>query len=927
MRARKVVGRKVVGIIVAVLGAVASVLGVIGFFASDYPNLIFAKPLAEPILRKDDQSISWDLLDNAGGYELEIVQGEYKKTITLSGSESSYQPTELTSGALTATLKAISNSKKFKNSISDEYIFYQLPAPSNIVFSPNDSSLAWNEITQSGSDISYQVFIRDPQDTLIETLDTNRTVLSTYPEGIIHLSLRSLSTNISDDVLTSKSSELRIANRFRASFSNNVLSWNSLKGATGYQVWAGANYSDNLASTVTSYNLNNLLGFEDQTATITVKALMGETAITYPYSNGLTVGHPGLITEAAYDSKSQILDWTATSNAELYDVYLNNSFKATTKASNLFIDNEPGYYEARITPRITSIDALSGIAKTFRFVHNLTPILNGTILSWPSVANGSYRLNIEGQVDPINVGTATSYNLLNANLPIGHSKVIVELLLNDKIIDMPFYSEITISKAAPVENISYDGTSLNWAASANAVSYVLEINEQVLLMPSTTRTYNLSGYAAGIYKISVRPIINLEEYFQEKHEITIAHKFQLSYSDNMLSWNSFEGAKYRLLINDDVVNAINVNQSTNYDANLLPLNTGVNTIKVIVLIDDREVEFGQSNDISVTKLGSINNLSYQNKTVSWDNIPNATGYRVAINDVDIGIQPGPSFDFTNYSSAIYEVKVTPVGDSSSLTALPSTITFVHNLTLQYNDNILSWGEISGATYSLIYGSANEEVLLDSNLSVDLRTLSGVIPGLNNFAVKVSIAGKILNFPLSETKQLTKLTPVTNITYVGGEFHWQSINSGVTYGVNLNDNVTNVSETKLSHSLVLGLNAVSITAKKEGPYIDSDPTSQEFTTTQLANPNVTVTRHTTFTNMWNIAVGPVEGANNYLVRVDKYSDETNFTTVNVTFSQAIKMSQLFDFAGLTKVIITVIAKGDGTDVLILDSSPVIITKVL
>ena len=828
--------------------------------------------LDNPLIYSENNFIKWNSIENASKYTVKVNNGqEFDKTI---GSEeiNTDNGSLFNSGFNTVEITAVGLNRFFIDSSTSEN-FYKLPSITGVNYDIETKLLTWDSIAiNTIPNIEYVVTINLPTEQQTAVSAINRLNFSEYETGVLSASIKA--TSNLDFVLDSKATVYNFAHQFDVRYEDDFLRWNALPGATAYRVYADNQYIE-LGSNVTSHNVKNWNLFTPGIKQLEVRPMSG----TQEFNTRIfTVGKPGPITQLQYDLDTNSIVWSSSTSSEKFDVYVNGAFKESRLPNNrtYLLNENPGLYEISVKPIIESVSSVSSDFKTIYVVHDVQSELIGSSLTWESIQGATYRLHITGRETPISVNT-NSYDLNLANLPSGESEIRVEVVKVGTFIDYPFSAPKLVYKSNPINAISYNNGLITWTASSNATDYLVTVDGNEIAGPHLTRSIDISTYSTGLYTISVTPLLP-NGLPQVAKTMRIVHGLNLSLNNDVFSWDVISNVTYSLVVNgNDVQLPSNTQSSIAFSA--LNLLTGTNNIKVRVTDNVGIIDYPFSNEISAVKLGAVTNVIYNGTQVNWDAVTNVNQYEIFVNDVSQGFVSTTHYDVSNQTVGFYKLDILPVGSlPNSLTGLKSSISFIHGFTIAYNEGTLSWANIDNATYTLIYGQSNTEVSLSQNTSVDLKTLTTLPAGLHNFKIKVTIQGETnIQSPYSNTITMTKLAPVTNLTYSSGKLSWASPESEVSFQVNLNGTLQSTNTTEFTTSLLLGDNSVSIVTTKAGLFLPSEPVTNTISTSRLATPTISITRHPTITTIWYVNVPLVQNASRVEVVIRYYTDATTFTT--------------------------------------------------
>ncbi|AEI46318.1 OmpL47-type beta-barrel domain-containing protein [Paenibacillus mucilaginosus] len=284
------------------------------------------------------------------------------------------------------------------------------------------------------------------------------------------------------------------------------LSWSSVYGATGYQVYEiGEGQLKPLAkSTTTSYTLNNLAegSYTYVVSTLSAEGESGPSApvqvdVVYP-----EMAAPATLTHTIQNGNDVVLSWGSSANAQTYSLYSisadgNASLITTTAARTFTITNtQAGTY----TYAVSAVNSLYGESQRSNPLQVTvgTPVMaaptnpaytlsNGSdvTLRWNSAAYAnSYKVYqiIDGQ--PVLQKTVTTTSAVFTALPAG-----------DYTYEIRSYSD-RFGESAEGAKVSFTVSSITMLAPTNFAAKIQNVNDIVL---TWTGAANATGYK--VYQI------------------------------------------------------------------------------------------------------------------------------------------------------------------------------------------------------------------------------------------------------------------------------------------------------------------------------------------------------------------------------------------------------------------------------------------
>lgn len=694
-----------------------------------------------------------------------------------------------------------------------------MEGPKNITFqmtNGNDLTLTWQAVSYANRYTIYQV--TNGEEVLKDTVTTTSTKFTNMSDGDYVYKIYA----ISDRFGTSTGSEISVtvspvvmeapatATAKVQNVNDVILNWSSVPYATAYRIYQVTGGEKELKGTYTTLSASFLkLAGGDYTFEIySYSDRFGESA------NGaqvkFTVATVTMAPPASFTSKIQnlndiVLTWSPVTNAENYKVYqiidgeriLKTTITGTTTS---FINQPAGDYVFEVTAyssRFGESPATDALKVTLEPVIIEKPatlthtILNGNdiVLKWDAAANATnYRVYqvINGQKVNKYTGTATtvtfpnspageySYLVYTYNSRFGESKEGTELTFN------LVHPAILSPTGASYEISSPTGFKLSWDAAEYATNYkVYQITSDSKIYKNTySTTYaTFNNMAPGEYTFEIHT--NSTRFGESKlgsrvtvvltgQEMEVPGNFKQTITngnDIKLSWDAVQYA-----------DSYKVYKVTNGERTLLRTQTALTLSYTNQPEGDYHYEvtsysklLGESpaSEVKFTlafpKMEAPNNLkgpisSFNNITLGWDTVTNATGYNV--------------YEVINGEEVLVKAVSTTTYTLSRVTEGTHTY-LVRSYSSRFGESAEASEIKVEITFPEIAAPANLTHTIENGNDIKLTWTS--VPYANSYKIYQITA---------EGKELLKTVTTTSHTFTNqpeGNYHYEVISASTLYG--------------------------------------------------------------------------------------------------------------------------------------------------
>ncbi|MDS0525843.1 hypothetical protein NNC19_09155, partial [Clostridium sp. SHJSY1] len=508
------------------------------------------------------------------------------------------------------------------------------------------------------------------------------------------------------------------------------LTWSSVYGATGYNIYQITEGQLNLISKTTSTNYSiNSLSEGSYSYVVSTLSSDGESGPCAPVSVNIVYPNmtaPTTLTNTIRNGNDIVLNWTSTSYAQSYNIYSigendEKTLLMSTPSQTYTITNAPeGTYKYAVSA-VNSVYGESSISTPLQVdvafpkinapANLIYRINNGSnvLLNWSSVSYANsyevYEL-IDGQ--EILKSTVTTTTATLSNEKVGNHEYVVyavnthfgksagsklSAVVSAQTMQAPTNFTYTISNST---NIALRWSSVTYATGYNI--YQVSNGNKVLVsqVPGTSVSY--TNLPAGDYVYEIHSYSDIFGESPEGSQVTtslgvkmqapsnLAHKINNG-NDIILTWDSIPNAtQYKVYI---IKNGTKTLQSTITSTTITYSNMVAGDYSYEV--DSYSPSYGESpegSQISFTlaypKMQAPENLKQTlvnatSFTLNWDPVDYATSYKVyqIVNGTKIlkNTLSGTSTAFTNIAPGDYSYEVHSYSNKFGESTEGSSITF------------------------------------------------------------------------------------------------------------------------------------------------------------------------------------------------------------------------------------------------------------
>jgi hypothetical protein len=524
-----------------------------------------------------------------------------------------------------------------------------------------------------------------------------------------------------------------------------------------------------------------------------------------------------------YNFTSSILSWDSVENATSYTISIVSSPSAT------YTSNIPSYYypttssfQVRIKSNANndfSESLLSSMVNIY-FLNAPTNLrIDDGALRWDLIPNAvSYEVLEENSGIPTIV-TSNVFTAINSGVDLSFK---VRAVGNStRIKTSPYSSALRFTLLDSPQDLDFNKGSnlLTWSPVNGAEGYKIIINDEENAQGTTNTTYSFTpgprtyeikviATSEGSNLVNSKPsiinLVRLPSVSLSSVAITEKDTGETFISFNPVNLNPNPSISYKVMVNGfqlQGVEAIDGKVEVGYT-----FNEGDSTISITAVapttasISSNGIKTYYFDsipaDFSTNKLTSPTNLKIEDDTFKWDSVPNASSYGISFSGSEVFSTNDTSYSFASQPNegGNFTAKVKSIGNQGSFISsnfsqeLPFRVLpkiLISSFT--FNNDILQWASVQGATSYLVY--INENTPLSSNTnSINLQSSSA-----NNFRIQIKALGNgslnILGSLLSDPYIINRLNkPLNYQLNVNGVLTWNSVENARRYVINLNNEI-------------------------------------------------------------------------------------------------------------------------------------------
>lgn len=841
-------------------------------------------------LRISGQSIVWDAVRGATEYSVSI-NGKNSTVSSNSLSIANFLP------GMNFEIKVMAHSGTKKSEWSQPYVYSNcevLPIPDGLYIA--NGFLQWTHILNSSGyivEVNGQWF---ETGTNAFSLFAQTTPIFNKP-GTYAIRVFAKGKTLADSNWTASViyTVTKMAAPAEIRLNEGELTWSAVEDATGYVLEINGVRKNMGQST------HYFVGYEPDLYNLRVQALgNGWSVLNSDFSETLNhsvilLGNPENLQINGYT-----LSWDNIEHTVVYEIDVNGTIYTSTKNSfSLAAFITPNNYTVKVRA-VGNGDSIldSDWSETKDYLVSLklnSPFIVGVTdgtLAWTEVPNATaYVLEINGV--RTNVGLDTRYYL--GYEPNVYSIKLQALGNGWCYFDSEFSGAFnhTVVKTLKPANIKFDNGVMSWDAVDYAVRYIVEINatEYTVL----TNSFSLAAFTTpNVYAVKLKAIGNgstsLDSEWSDTKYYTVSVKLtkpaNLKITSGLLSWDSSGNNVTAYIVS---INGTQHNASAN-SYSLIGLQPDTYTIRVMAAgnnITYIDSDWSDAASYTVNRLAPPSDPVIDGPEITWDGVPQATGYTVEVNGVKTDVSV-TSFSFAGLTPGEYTVRITALGNgtdnlnsdwSGELSYTVYRLGIPEDILV--NDTTLIWNSSSamlraprlpeGVVGYCVEVNGVEHIVENTNFS-----LLGLEPGI--YSIRIKALGDNINYYDSDfsgyvTYTVYRLDTPTGFTISSGIISWAPVANSNGYIISINDVQTTISTT--NYSLIgLAENDYTIRVLALGnntTHYNSDWSSYaNYIVVRLATPASLTVTGTTLT--WTA----IQYATGYVIDVDgiRYTSATS-----------------------------------------------------
>ena len=762
-------------------------------------------------------SLSWDAVSAADSYKI------YRDGALLSSvSTESFSQSNLDDGTYLYEVASVNEygESADRASISVNASAPEAPTDLRASFSGSSVVLSWSAVSNASG---YEIY-RDGN--LVASIDTHSFSQNNLADGTYLYEVASInnygisearaSVSVSVDQLPPAAPSDLTASVSASSVS---LSWSAVDEANSYRVYR----DDSLLGTVSSNGFSET-GLADGTYLYEVSAVDGAGESSDRASISISVSTPPPETPANITSwvigANVSLSWSTVADATSYKVYRDDSLLASVNANSFSESNlaDGTYlYEVSAVNDYGESESRVGISVSISAGEsppatptNLRVSVSGSSvsLSWNIVSDASgYRVYRDSSLlESVNTNSFTDSDLADATYLYevsainaygeSASKASVSATINNT------------SPTAPTNlsaSVNADSVNLTWDEVADATSYNVYRDSSLIASP-TTNAFTDTALADGTYlyevsavdeagestsKASVSATINNEPPAAPTNLSATANGSNVN-----LTWDeAADATSYNLYRDSSLIASPTTNAFT--DTNLAD---GTYLYEVSAVdeagesISKASVSTTVNNEPPAAPTNLSASVNADSVNLSWDEVNDATGYKVYRDSSLIASPTTNAFTDTTLADGtyLYEVSaVDDIGESASKASVSATVNneppaAPTNLSASVNgSNVnLSWDTVADATSYKVYRDSSLIASPTTNAFTDTNLADGTylyevsaVDEAGESTSKASVSATVNNLAPAAPTNLNASVNADNVNLT-----WDEVNDATSYNI-------------------------------------------------------------------------------------------------------------------------------------------------
>ena len=599
------------------------------------------------------------------------------------------------------------------------------------------------------------------------------------------------------------------------------LSWDAVSAADSYKIYRDGALLSSVSTE--SFSQSNL---DDGTYLYEVASVneYGESADRASISVSVSASAPEEPTDlrVSLSGASVVLSWSTVSNASGYEVYRDGNLVASIDthsfSQNNLADGTYLYEVASVNDYGVSADKAS-ISVNISVDQSppaapsdLTASVSASSvnLNWSAVDKASsYRVYRDDSL----LGTVSSNSFSESGLADG--LYTYEVAAVNEYGESSDRASVSISVSTPPPETPANITSwviganvsLSWSTVADATSYKV-YRDDSLLASVNANSFSESNLADGTYLYEVSAV---NDYGESESRVGISVsisagesppatptnlRVSVSGSSVSLSWNIVSDASgYRVYRDSSLLESVNTNSFTDSD---LADATYLYEVSAINAYGESARKTSVSATVNNTSPTAPTNLSASvnadSVNLSWDEVNDATGYKVYRDSSLIASPTTNAFTDTTLADGTYLYEVSAVDDAGESTSKASVSATVNNLAPSAPTNLsasvnadsvnLTWDEVNDAISYNVYRDSSLIASPTTNAFTDTNLADGTylyevsaVDDAGESTSKASVSATVNNLAPSAPTNLSASVNADSVNLT-----WDTVNEATSYNV-------------------------------------------------------------------------------------------------------------------------------------------------
>lgn len=751
-------------------------------------------------LKYEDGVLTWDEVEGAVKYEVEVTKGNSSTTEEVAGASFDYAE----AGDVTFRVKPVGSSASHYALWSEALSVHILETPTNVAYNNVSYKITW---TANARASSYTVFVNGEE---VQGSPTAENWVSYIPDNILEGTTFEIKVRANGDGVSRFDSALSEGVQYgylksidasELAITAGVLTWPAIDNAEGYYVRIGANSQ---YSTVTTNSYADIIPGNNNDIQVMPFNNSGNYFSTWSEEVSYYVPTAPNPTVSTYTTDETLIAWADSVIGAGYLGELKKDGQVILSADQLtFVAGTGGKNEYKNAFADAGVYEFRLLAVNDGVQSKWSDPVVITRLSAPethTVSDSETTLNSSTTVSFSPVKDAKSYyisyncadsadveylpNLNDTKFTFGELRDSNNAVINGKTITINVFAnsykengkslylasktphQITVTKLAVPQNFRISENLAKWDSVQDAQGYIISVsntaNKELVIQTvgaGVTQT-SLNITEAGTYSVTVRArgngsnVISSDNNGEPCTVTRLATPTGLRIVNGVLMWNAVGKAQgYTVKVGENEV-ARNIG-TTEYNLRSVSATTAQSVVVYAVGkhgdATETTLDSLSTQPLSFQKLTTPTGVTVDNSNISITKVDNATAYKVYINSDLVATVTNTSLPHASYikNAGDYQVKVVAVGNtttsvSSGTAYLDSDETAAVNVsklaspTLYVNDGDgkLYWNTDVNFTEVSVVFGTNSTKLPANSASYEIPKISTV----GDYNIRVAFVG-------------------------------------------------------------------------------------------------------------------------------------------------------------------------------------------